>query len=69
MNKLLTFRYLLIFTYISDSPDQTLDSGIKERLNILTVNCTVAYMAQCMSSNKCKETCRSMGSSSYRYEY
>ncbi|XP_055343077.1 twisted gastrulation protein homolog 1-A-like [Paramacrobiotus metropolitanus] len=31
------------------------------------VNCTVAFMAQCMPWNKCKNSCRSMGASSYRW--
>lgn len=31
------------------------------------VNCTVAYMSQCMSWNKCKNACMSMGASSYRW--
>ncbi|CAG2116542.1 unnamed protein product [Medioppia subpectinata] len=31
------------------------------------VNCTVAYMSQCMSWNKCKSSCTSMGASSYRW--
>jgi len=35
--------------------------------DLITVNCTVAYMSQCMSWNKCKASCISMGSSSYRY--
>merc|ERR1712029_517605 len=35
--------------------------------NKVTVNCSVAYMAQCMSWNKCKASCRSMGASSYRW--
>lgn len=29
--------------------------------------CTVAYLPKCMSSNKCKNTCHSMGASSYRW--
>jgi hypothetical protein len=33
---------------------------------LVTVNCTVAYMGQCMSWNKCKASCTSMGSSAYR---
>ncbi|XP_023330723.1 twisted gastrulation protein homolog 1-A [Eurytemora carolleeae] len=33
----------------------------------VTVNCTVAYIAQCVSWNKCKASCRSMGASSYRW--
>jgi len=35
--------------------------------SIVTVNCTVAYIAQCMSWNKCKAACTSMGASSYRW--
>lgn len=33
----------------------------------IAVNCTVAYMSQCMSWNKCKNACMSMGASSYRW--
>ncbi|XP_043287657.1 protein twisted gastrulation-like [Venturia canescens] len=35
--------------------------------NVITVNCTVAFMAQCGSWNKCKNSCQSMGASSYRW--
>lgn len=35
--------------------------------NVLTVNCTVAYMAQCTSWNKCHASCQSMGATSYRW--
>lgn len=31
------------------------------------VNCTVAFMSQCMSLNKCKSSCTSMGASAYRW--
>lgn len=34
---------------------------------LITLNCTVAYMGQCMSWNKCKASCTSMGASSYRW--
>lgn len=34
---------------------------------LVTVNCTVAYMSQCMSWNKCKASCTSMGANSYRW--
>merc|ERR1712112_248539 len=34
---------------------------------LVTLNCTVAYMGQCMSWNKCKASCTSMGASSYRW--
>jgi len=53
--------------YIMHSTDQELDAKVKERDNIVTLNCTVAYMSQCMSWNKCKESCQSMGANSYRW--
>ncbi|XP_023217070.1 twisted gastrulation protein homolog 1-A-like isoform X2 [Centruroides sculpturatus] len=31
------------------------------------LNCTVAFLSQCMSFSKCKDSCRSMGSSSCRW--
>lgn len=31
------------------------------------LNCTVAYLSQCMSWNKCKASCTSMGATSYRW--
>ncbi len=30
-------------------------------------NCTVAYMAECMSMNKCRKSCDSMGSARFRW--
>lgn len=35
--------------------------------NTITVNCTVAYIGQCMSWHKCKASCTSMGATSYRW--
>ncbi|CAG9861842.1 unnamed protein product [Phyllotreta striolata] len=37
------------------------------KLTMITVNCTVAFWAQCMSWTKCKSSCLSMGASSYRW--
>lgn len=48
----------------AESAEQEVDS-IKP--NVITLNCTVAYMAQCMSYGKCKDTCQSMGATSYRW--
>lgn len=31
------------------------------------VNCTVVFMAQCLSWNKCKSNCQNMGATSYRW--
>merc|ERR1711994_263699 len=51
-----------IVTVDSESLDQTnLEPGK------VTVNCSVAYMGQCMSWNKCKASCTSMGATSYRW--
>lgn len=35
--------------------------------NVMTVNCTVAFIAQCNSWNKCQAACKSMGATSYRW--
>ncbi|XP_076059894.1 protein twisted gastrulation-like [Oratosquilla oratoria] len=40
--------------------------GVEQQV---TVNCTVAFLSQCMSWNKCKEACGSMGAQSYRWFY
>ncbi|XP_046749126.1 twisted gastrulation protein homolog 1-A-like [Diprion similis] len=34
---------------------------------IVTLNCTVAFIARCNSWNKCQTTCQSMGAASYRW--
>jgi len=64
-------------TYLSPSPKQELhiqvfeSNGVAQedpaKPNVLTINCTVAYMSDCMSINKCKANCQSMGASSYRW--
>ncbi|RZC40613.1 twisted gastrulation [Asbolus verrucosus] len=35
--------------------------------NVITLNCTVAFMSKCMSWIKCKSSCQTMGASSYRW--
>ncbi|CAG2120636.1 unnamed protein product, partial [Medioppia subpectinata] len=42
------------------------DDGVDTERDI-AVNCTVAYMSQCMSWAKCKSSCTSMGATSYRW--
>ena len=49
-----------------DASGTTAMPVVAEEEGLVTVNCTVAYMGQCMSWNKCKASCTSMGSSSYR---
>ncbi|KAG7156986.1 twisted gastrulation-like [Homarus americanus] len=34
---------------------------------MVTVNCTVMYMSQCMSGSKCKATCTTTGATAYRW--
>ena len=51
---------------VVDSSSTTAMPVVAEEETLVTVNCTVAYMGQCMSWNKCKASCTSMGSSSYR---
>lgn len=46
------------------SAEQEVDPA---KQNMITVNCTVAFWAQCMSWTKCKSSCLSMGASSYRW--
>ncbi|KAK3919824.1 Protein twisted gastrulation [Frankliniella fusca] len=43
------------------------EQEVVPRKDVATLNCTVAYMSQCMSWNKCKEACQSTGASSYRW--
>lgn len=35
--------------------------------DMITLNCSVAYLSQCMPWNKCKGSCQSMGAASYRW--
>lgn len=63
------FNKTKIIVKFSDSADQELDTFAKERESIITYNCTVVYMSQCLSWNKCKQNCESMGATSYRYVF
>lgn len=38
-----------------------------DREEDVQINCTVAYMSDCMPFNKCKSSCTSMGATSYRW--
>lgn len=54
-----------------DSPDQNLEEILRNAHNdgksdVVTVNCTVAYVSQCMSLGKCRTQCMDMGASSMR---
>lgn len=47
--------------------DKNLDETLKGRDNLITVNCTVIYLDQCTSWNKCRHSCQTTGASSYRW--
>lgn len=46
---------------------QDAEQEVVPKQNVITFNCTVAFWSQCMSSPKCKTSCRSMGATSYRW--
>lgn len=52
------------FLVLSDTADEEIHPL---KPNVMTVNCTVAFMAQCNSWNKCRASCQSMGATSYRW--
>lgn len=58
-----------ILVYIPGSNDHDLDeTDTQQHLSSIAPNCTVVYMNQCLSYNKCKENCESMGASSLRWD-
>lgn len=72
----LTFTYPVDFdmSLLTPKPDemkyqlQSADGKLSPlKPNVMTVNCTVAFMAQCNSWNKCQASCKSMGATSYRW--
>lgn len=49
-------------------PEQELDTSTEVQEFVSgTVNCTVVFLMQCLSWNKCKANCQSMGAMSYRW--
>jgi len=50
----------------SASQVTTKTDGVDEEEDV-QVNCTAAFMADCMPFNKCKSSCTSMGASAYRW--
>ncbi|XP_013103764.1 protein twisted gastrulation [Stomoxys calcitrans] len=54
-------------SYPMENNDKNLDVAVKERDHMGTVNCTVIYLDQCTSWNKCRQSCQSTGASGYRW--
>ncbi len=53
--------------FSDDSESHHIRHGHQKVTSTEYQNCTVAYMSQCMSLNKCRTSCQSMGSASYRW--
>lgn len=49
--------------YVKESESEP----VPKNSHVVVVNCTVAYLARCMSMTKCKASCQTMGSSSFRW--
>jgi len=46
---------------------QSVEQEVAPIKDVLTLNCSVAYLSQCMSLNKCHVSCQSMGAASFRW--
>lgn len=63
-----TYTYPVTLSFISLDKEVVVSTVTDNTvLESVPVNCTVAFMSQCMSFNKCKNSCSSMGASSYRW--
>ena len=49
------------------SVSQQQETAVSPNPLLITLNCTVAYLRQCMAERKCEKSCQSMGASSYRW--
>lgn len=67
------YDFFFLLETVEDLPGDAEEQLLKKtvihpfKTNVLTVNCTVAYMAQCTSLNKCNIACQSMGATSNRW--
>ncbi|XP_012255891.2 twisted gastrulation protein homolog 1-B [Athalia rosae] len=52
--------------HLNSADERNSVSGLAQA-NTVTLNCTVAFIAQCSSWNKCQASCQSMGATSYRW--
>lgn len=50
-----------------DDDDDSTEMDISNEYQLTGVNCTVVFMSQCLSWNKCKSNCQNIGASSYRW--
>lgn len=57
--------FLQLYIHFTGTADQKIDTTSNR--DIVTTNCTVVYMSQCLAWNKCKQDCQSMGASNFRF--
>ncbi|KPM10190.1 twisted gastrulation-like protein [Sarcoptes scabiei] len=60
-----TISYSLKLPFLDDDVEE--NRNRMEGESHLEMDCTVAYLAQCISLNKCRTSCASMGSTTYRW--
>lgn len=56
-----------MFTYYTISNLENSAQEVAPMKDVITLNCSVVYMSHCLSWNKCKASCMSMGAKSYRW--
>ncbi|XP_016837111.1 twisted gastrulation protein homolog 1-A-like isoform X1 [Nasonia vitripennis] len=65
-NRILSPQQEKNFEYYMQSADKKYNSKTV-KLQAATTNCTVSFLAECNSWSKCKQSCQSMGATSYRW--
>jgi len=61
-------KLLLKKTKVNDvSLQQQENQLVEPNPSIVTFNCTVTFLTQCMAENKCEKSCQSMGAFQYRW--
>lgn len=65
--ELLYFHHISEETNEADHPVRHNKHRLLSELSSAGMNCTVAYMSQCVSLKRCRDSCGSMGASRYRW--
>ncbi|XP_064598850.1 twisted gastrulation protein homolog 1-like [Liolophura sinensis] len=55
------------YIYKPHHVDMDFSTNMEQTDSDTVLNCTVAFMSQCMSLRKCKDSCKSMGAARYRW--
>lgn len=62
-----SFSFPIKLVTVDETESDSRQSATENDKSRIDVNCTVAFMSQCMSFNKCKSSCASMGANAYRW--